>query len=46
MPADRNGLAFGRTPGHVLNVVYLTPKKATSGGFFPHGVNGQLRTSS
>jgi hypothetical protein len=45
VPADGNGLAFGRTPGHVLNIVYLTPKKATSGGFYPHGVNGQLHTS-
>lgn len=46
VPADSNGLAFGRTPGQVLNVVYLTPKVANSGGFYPHGVNGQLRTSS
>jgi len=45
VPADRNAIAFGRTPARVLNVVYLTPKKATSGGFFPHGVNGQLHTS-
>ena len=46
MPADANGLAFGRTPGQVLNVVYLTPKAANSGGFYPHGVNGQLHTSA
>ena len=46
VPTDSNGLAFGRTPGQVLNVVYLTPKKATSGGFYPDGVNGQLNTSS
>jgi hypothetical protein len=45
VPADSNGLAFGRTPGRVLNVVYLTPKVANSGGFYPHGVNGQLHTS-
>jgi hypothetical protein len=45
VPTDHNGLAFGRTPQHVLNVVYLTPKVAKSGGFFPHGVNGQLHTS-
>jgi hypothetical protein len=30
----------------ISNVVYLAPKKATSGGFYPHGVNGQLNTSS
>ena len=46
VPADANGLAFSRTPGQVLNVVYLTPKVANSGGFYPHGVNGQLHTSS
>jgi Ferritin-like domain len=46
VPADANGLAFGRTPGQVLNVVYLTPKVANSGGFYPHGVNGKLHTSS
>ena len=46
VPADSNGLAFGRTPGQVLNIVYLTPKMATSGGFYPDGVNGQLNTSS
>ena len=45
VPADSNGLAFGRTPEHVLNIVYLTPKKATSGGFYPHGTNGPLHTS-
>jgi hypothetical protein len=33
VPADGNGLAFGRTPGQVLNIVYLTPKKANSGRF-------------
>lgn len=46
VPADSNSVAFGRTPGHVLNVVYLTPRAATSGGFYPNGVNGQIRTSS
>jgi hypothetical protein len=46
VPADGNGLAFGRTPGQVLNIVYLTPKVASSGGFYPDGVNGQLHTSA
>ncbi len=46
VPTDSNGLAFGRTPGQVLNIVYLTPKAASSGGFYPHGVNGQLHTSA
>jgi Ferritin-like domain len=46
VPADANGLAFGRTPGQVLNVVYLTPKVANKGGFYPYGVNGELHTSA
>jgi len=46
VPADQNGLAYGRTPGEVLNIVYLTPKVATSGGFFPNGLNGVLNTST
>jgi hypothetical protein len=46
VPTDGNGLAFGRTPGQVLNIVYLTPKVANKGGFYPDGVNGQLHTSA
>jgi hypothetical protein len=45
VPADSNSIAFDRTPGRVLNVVYLTPNAATSGGFYPDGVNGEIRTS-
>lgn len=45
VPANSDRMVFGRTPSQVLNVVYLTPKAATSGGFYPNGVNGQLRTS-
>jgi hypothetical protein len=44
-PDDNNGIAFGRTPGQVLNIVYLTPGQATSGGFYPDGLNGELNTS-
>lgn len=46
VPADSNSVAFGRTPGRVLNLVYLTPKRATHGGFYPHGVNGTLHVSA
>ncbi|GAA4360873.1 ferritin-like domain-containing protein [Paeniglutamicibacter cryotolerans] len=45
VPADANALAFSRTPGQVLNIAYLNPKSVTSGGFFPHGVNGKLNRS-
>ena len=45
VPTDANGITFSRTPGQVLNIAYGTPKKATSGLFFPNGVNGVINTS-
>jgi hypothetical protein len=45
VPTDSHSLVYSRTPGHVLNIVYLNPGKVTKGGFFPHGVNGALNTS-
>ena len=45
VPTNRNGLAFGRNAPDVLNIVYLTEKKASRGGFFPKGVNGLIHTS-
>jgi Ferritin-like domain len=45
-PTDANGIAFGRSTGHVLNIVYLNPKSVSSGGFFPRGVNGAIRRSA
>ena len=44
VPADTNSLAFARTTGQVLSVVYL--EGTTSGGFFPAGVNGPINTAS
>ena len=46
VPLDENGIAYSRTPGDVLNIVYLTKDASTRGGFFPNGVNGTLNTSS
>lgn len=46
VPADKNGVAYSRSAANVLNIVYLTPKKATSGGFFPKGVNGDITASN
>jgi Ferritin-like domain len=46
VPDDSNGVAFSRTPGQVLNIVYLTPSQATRGGFYPDGVNGSVNTSA
>ncbi len=40
--ADSNALAFARNFRQVLNIAYLAPN-ATSGGFFPAGVNGTIR---
>jgi hypothetical protein len=42
VPADENAIAFSRSPQDVLNIVYLTPEAADSGGFFPNGVNGAI----
>lgn len=44
-PLDNNGLAYSRTAGQVLNVVYLNPGVVMRGGFFPGGVNGVINTS-
>ena len=46
VPTDANSIAYSRTPGNVLNIVYLTPAQTTKGGFFPAGVNGELRQSN
>jgi hypothetical protein len=39
------GIAFSRTAGQVLNIVYLNPASVSEGGFFPNGVNGDITTS-
>ncbi len=44
-PLDANGLAYSRSAGEVLNIVYLTAMARSQGGFFPAGVNGTIRTS-
>jgi Ferritin-like domain len=44
-PTDANGIVYSRSAPQVLNVVYLTPKAAKKGGFFPSGVNGTINTS-
>jgi hypothetical protein len=45
VPADENAIAFSRSTGQVLNIVYLNPDSVTSGGFFPDGVNGDINAS-
>src|SRR3984885_4729293 len=43
---DSTGLVQTRTPGQVLYIVYGFMANVTSGGFFPHGGNGTINTSS
>ena len=46
VPTDGNGLAFTRTASQVLKIVFLNPAGGvTSGGFFPSGVNGTIRST-
>jgi hypothetical protein len=41
-----NGLPATRTPGEVLYLAFGGKANATSGGFFPYGVNGSITMSS
>jgi len=45
-PLDVDGLAFSRSTGEVLNIVYINSTAVTMGGFFPNGVNGVIKTSA
>lgn len=46
VPTDNNGIAFSRSAAQVLNIVYLNRAAVVAGGFFPTGVNGNIRTSA
>lgn len=46
VPTDSSGVAFSRSAGQVLNIVYLNKASATAGGFFPAGVNGTIKASA
>ncbi|WP_294190320.1 ferritin-like domain-containing protein [uncultured Sphingomonas sp.] len=46
VPLNSNGLAYSRTSDRVLNILYLNRAAVTSGGFFPAGVNGAIKTSA
>ena len=45
VPTDSNSIVYSRNTGQVLNVVYLNKTAVTAGGFFPNGVNGNIKTS-
>lgn len=42
VPTDANGIAFSRNTTQVLNIVYLNGN-TVPGGFFPNGLNGDIR---
>lgn len=44
--SDGEGETYGRLPNLTINTVYMTRATATSGGFFPDGLNGVLRSSA
>ncbi|KQM67835.1 hypothetical protein ASE75_02815 [Sphingomonas sp. Leaf17] len=44
-PSDGEGEIYGRLPNLTINTFYMTRSVATSGGFFPAGLNGVLRES-
>ncbi|MDR6787587.1 hypothetical protein J2Y58_000928 [Sphingomonas sp. BE138] len=46
VPTDSGGLVLGRTAPQVLNVVFQNRAAVTSGGFFPAGLNGTIKTSA
>ena len=46
VPLDANGVAFSRSASQVLNIVYLNKGAASAGGFFPAGMNGNVKTST
>lgn len=46
VPTDSSGIAFSRSAGQVLNIAYLNKLATDRGGFFPAGVNGNIRLSA
>ena len=46
VPTDDDGLAFSRSAGQVLNIAYLNRMAVERGGFFPAGVNGNIKVSA
>jgi hypothetical protein len=46
VPSTPDGIAFSRTPQQVLRIVYLADASGvSSGGLFPSGMNGDLKTT-
>ncbi|MBR0551855.1 ferritin-like domain-containing protein [Stakelama marina] len=45
-PLNEDSIAYSRSTGQVLNIVYLNNMAVDQGGFFPSGVNGAITTSA
>jgi len=46
VPSMPDAIAFRRTPQEVLHIVYLNDKAGTSsGGFYPNGMNGSIKST-
>ena len=45
VPTNSDSIVYSRSAAQVLNIVYLNSKAVGSGGFFPAGVNGTIKTS-
>jgi hypothetical protein len=46
VPSTADAIAFTRTPQQVLRIVYLTDQDGVGqGGFYPNGLNGNLKTT-
>jgi ferritin-like protein len=42
-----NAIGFSRTPNQILQIVYLSPNgNLPSGGFFPNGMNGNIKVTT
>ena len=46
VPVNSNAIVYSRTPQAVLNIVYGTRTAASSGGFFPAGLNGRFTVAN
>jgi hypothetical protein len=46
VPTDSRGIVPSRSAARVLNVVYLNTGAVSTGGFFPSGVNGTIKTGA
>ncbi|MFT3977261.1 MAG: ferritin-like domain-containing protein [Sphingomonas bacterium] len=45
-PVDGNGIVYSRSTGQAFNILFQNAASATSGGFYPSGVNGTINASA